>query len=254
MRIVLLTSLLPLLAGCAAAGYRADAARPAVPPAQPPRGVVFVANGSGDFRTVSANLGRVVADTGTPLEIETVTWSHGTGRYIIDHTDHENHLEQGERLAAQVAAYRKAYPGRKVYLIGHSAGCAVVLAAAERLPPDSVDRIILLAPSVCTAYDLRPSLRTARCGIDVFTSREDWLVLGLGMKIVGTAERQCRTAAGEYGFEPRIDCPADAALYEKLRQHAWDPVVAWTGHGGGHYGSNEPGYLRAYVLPLLTGD
>ena len=69
-----------------------------------------------------------------------------------------------------MTAYRQAYPGRKVYLVGHSAGCAVVLAAAERLPTDSVDRLILLAPSVCVTYDLRPALRTVRCGIDVFYS------------------------------------------------------------------------------------
>ena len=135
--------------------------------------------------------------------------------------------------------------------MGHSAGCAVVLAAAELLPPQSVDRIILLAPSVCAAYDLRPALRTARDGIDVFHSNEDRLVLGLGVRIVGTTERSSRMAAGQGGFIPVVACPADAALYGKLRQHPWDPVVEWTGHNGGHFGNNEPGFLRAYVLPLL---
>lgn len=255
MRTLFLTCLLPLFAGCAAAGSRAETARYFPPPSSPPRGVVFVVNGSGDFRTVSMNLSRVLAETGTPLQMETVAWSHGYGRYIADHVDHDNQLAEGEKLAAQVSAYSKTYPGRKVYLIGHSAGCAVVLAAAERLPPDSMDRIILLAPSVCTAYDLRPTLRAARGGLDAFTSQDDTVVLGLGMRIVGTADRSCRTAAGQYGFKPVIDSPADAALYEqRLRQHPWDPVVAWSGHGGGHYGSNEAGYLRAYVLPLLAGD
>jgi pimeloyl-ACP methyl ester carboxylesterase len=216
--------------------------------------VVFVANGSGDFRTVSENLCRVVAETGTPLQVETVAWSHGLGRYVTDHLDHCNHLDQGRRLAAQVVAYRQAYPGRRVCLVGHSAGCAVVLAAAEALPPDGVDRLVLLAPSVCVSYDLRPALRTARGGIDVFHSGEDTVILGLGMLIVGTAEGGCRTAAGQCGFTPVVTCPADAALYGKLRQHKWDPVVQWSGHGGGHYGSNRPEFLRAYVLPLLTGD
>jgi pimeloyl-ACP methyl ester carboxylesterase len=253
MRTLFLTCLASLLAGCSAVGYR-TAASPALPPSQPPQGVVFVANGSGDFRTVSTNLSRVVAETGTPLQIETVAWSHGYGRYIADHTDHDNHLAEGARLAAQVAAYRQTCPGRKIYLVGHSAGCAVVLCAAERLPPGSVDRIILLAPSVCTEYDLRPALQAARGGIDAFTSEEDRVILGLGMRVVGTAERCCRTAAGQYGFTPVIECPADVALYRGLRQHPWDPVVAWSGNWGGHYGSNQPGYLRAYVLPLLVGD
>ena len=139
--------------------------------------------------------------------------------------------------------------------MGHSAGCAVVLAAAEALPPGGVDRIVLLAPSVCTAYDLRPALRSARCGIDVFHSSQDRLVLGLGMRLVGTAEHACRTAAGQCGFTPVLAGPADATLYGKLRQHPWRRSVEWTGNHGGHYGAYQPDFLRAAVLPLLLpGD
>jgi pimeloyl-ACP methyl ester carboxylesterase len=224
------------------------------PPGQTPAGVVFVANGSGDFRTVSATLAQAIAETCTPLQVETFVWSHGWGRMVIDHVHHANHLEQGRRLAAEVAAYRRAYPQRRVYLIGHSAGSAVVLAAAEQLPPDSVDRIILLGPSVCVTYDLRPALRAVRCSIEAFYSSEDRLVLGLGMMIVGTAEGGCRRPAGRCGFTPVLSCPEDAALYRKLRQHPWDPVVEWTGNDGGHYGNNRADFVRAYVLPLLTGD
>jgi hypothetical protein len=117
-----------------------------------------------------------------------------------------------------------------------------------------VDRIVLLAPSVCASYDLRPALRGARCGIDVFHSGRDRLILGLGMRVVGTADRGCRTAAGQYGFTPVVASPADAALYARLHQHPWDPVVQWSGNDGGHYGSNQAGFLRAYVLPLLVGN
>jgi hypothetical protein len=104
------------------------------------------------------------------------------------------------------------------------------------------------------AYDLRPALRAARCGIDVFHSSQDRLILGLGMRIVGTAEHACRTAAGQYGFTPVLAGPGDAALYGKLRQHPWDPVVQWSGNDGGHYGSNRTGFLRAYVLPRAQSD
>src|SRR5262245_6960312 len=189
MRTLLLACLVPWLTGCCSPGHRPEFCLTASPPASP-AGVVFVANGSGDFRTVSANLGRVVADTSAPLEGVTVLWSHGLGRYVIDHVHHANHLDRGARLAAEVAAYRRAYPGRKVCLVGHSTGCAVVLAAAERLPANAVDRIVLLAPSVRVSYDLRPALRTARGGIDVFYSCEDRVVLGLCMRLVGTADRR----------------------------------------------------------------
>jgi pimeloyl-ACP methyl ester carboxylesterase len=213
--------------------------------------VVFVANGSGDYRSVSANLSQVVTETATPLQLQTVPWSHGPGRFLADHLDHCNHRIQGRNLATKVVAYRRSYPGRRVYLVGHSSGCAVILAAAEGLPAESIDRVILLAPSVCVSYDLRPALRSARASIDVFYSSEDIAILGLGMYVVGTAEGGCRLAAGRRGFNPVIACDADAVLYKKLRQHPWSPAVAWSGHDGGHYGSNQPDFLRAYVLPLL---
>lgn len=254
MRNLLFACCLPVFAGCLGPGSRSESHRAILPPRSPPQGIVFVANGSGDFRTVSENLGQVVAQTATPLQIETVPWSHGYGRYIIDHMDHGNQLCQGRRLAAQVLAYRKAYPNQRIYLIGHSAGSAVVLAAAELLPADSIDRIILLAPSVSTTYDLRPALCTVRRNIDVFYSDEDDVILGLGILIVGTADGGSRKAAGQYGFTPVVACPGDAALYGKLRQHPWDPIVEWSGHDGGHYGSSHAGFLRAYVLPLLAGN
>jgi pimeloyl-ACP methyl ester carboxylesterase len=254
MRKFLLTCLAPLLAGCAAAAPRPAVCRTAAPPAPPPTAVAFVANGSGDTRTVSTNLRQVVAEAGAPLEVEAFVWTHGAGRVLADHLDHCNHLEEGRRLAARVCEYRKAYPDRRVYLIGHSAGCAVVLAAAEQLPPGAVDRVVLLSPSVSTGYDLRPTLRAVRGGVDVYCSDRDRWVLGVGMAIVGTADHNGPAAAGRDGFTPVVECPGDAALYERLRQHPWDPAVEWTGNEGGHYGNNGTGFLRAYVLPLLTCD
>ena len=44
----------------------------------------------------------------------------------------------------------------------------------------------------------------------------------------------------------------DEALYAKLRSHPWDPVVEWTGNRGRHYGTIQPAYVRAYLLPLLS--
>jgi pimeloyl-ACP methyl ester carboxylesterase len=250
----------PLISAIACALIVIGAVHPAAGTAASPPGqavvpgVVFVANGSGDVRAVSTNLAQIVAEARLPLHVEVFVWSHGYRRYLVDHLDHANHVAQGRRLAAQVAAYRQACPGRRIYLVGHSAGCAVILAAAEALPPDSVDRILLLAPSVCVQYDLRPALRSARGGIDVFYSRRDRMILGLGMRLAGTSDRSCRFAAGQYGFTPVLTTASDAALYTRLRQHPWDAVVGWSGNDGGHYGSYQAGYLRAYVVPLLAGD
>jgi pimeloyl-ACP methyl ester carboxylesterase len=189
-----------------------------------------------------------------PLQVETLVWSHGHGRFVMDHIDYANARAQGCRLAAWVAACRQECPNRRIYLIGHSAGCTVVLAAAEMLPPNSVDRLIQLAPSVSVDYDLRRALCTTRCGIDVFWSRRDRLVLGLGVRLLGTSDRGGRLAAGRCGFMPIITCPADEALYAKLREYPWDPDMAWTGNRGGHNGTCHTCFLRSYVIPLLSSE
>ena len=251
MRKVLAVCWLPLLAGCLASGERAPVSN-ASPPASGSDPLVFVANGAGDFYTLSKGLTLAAAQSHLPLQIETVDWSLGRRRYLADHIDHDNHLLQGRRLAEQVVACHQACPARKIYLVGHSAGCAIVLPAAEALPPGSVERVILLAPSVCARYDLRPALRSTQDGIDVFYSNEDRFVLGLGMRVMGTSDRGCREAAGQYGFTPVIAGDADAALYARLHQHGWDPTVIWTGNDGGHYGCIKTTFLRAYVLPLIA--
>jgi pimeloyl-ACP methyl ester carboxylesterase len=253
MRRILLVILVASLAGCRTAGPRTEVYRTAFPPVTDPAGVVFVANGSGDSRTVSTNLSYLVAESCLPLWVEPHVWSTGYGRNVIDHVDHANHLAQGRLLAERVAASRRAYPCRKIYLVGYSSGCAVVLAAAEILPPGSIDRIVLLSPSVCACYDLRAALLASRGGIDSFYSERDRFILGPVVGILGTSDRACRTAAGRYGFTPVITAPADAVLYAGLRQHAWDAAAAQTGHDGGHFGSTRAGFLRAYVLPLLAG-
>src|SRR5947209_1438655 len=82
------------------------------------------------------------------------------------------------------------------------------LAAAEELPPDTLERVVLLAPSVTSAYDVRPALRTARDGMDVFYSRADRLWLGAGAAFVGLSDDpNVARAAGRFGFEPATIAP-----------------------------------------------
>ena len=238
-------------AGCATA--------PAHQVLQPPipcgcaQAVVFSADGAGNSAELTEALRQGAAEAGLPLDVEMVDWSYGPGRYLADEMDFGHTRAAGMALAARVAAYRQTCSASRIYLIGHSAGSAVVLIAAEQLPPGSVDRIALLAPSVSSRYDLRPALRCAREGIDVFSSERDVAWLGLGVAIVGTADRRWTAAAGRVSFRPVIEMPEDARLYGKLRDHPWNPCVAWTGNEGGHFGTFlETLYLRSYVLPLFA--
>src|SRR5262249_35128770 len=199
------------------------------------------------------SLQTAVAQGCLPFAVAKFDWSHGYYRILSDQMDYCHAREQGQRLACEVLCLRQRCPGGQVYLIGHSAGCHVILAAADFLPANSVDQIVLLAPSVSADYDVRRALCCSSRGIDVYFSERDIGYLAVGMAIFGPADRFWTIdAAGRMGFRTPLVCPQDAALYAKLRQHPWDPCVSWTGNEGGHYGGNQVSFLRAYVLPLLN--
>src|SRR5262249_49352013 len=174
-------------------------------PVCPGQGIIFVANGSGDSYAVTENLHPALLVTGLPLCVDTIRWCR-CGRASKDHTDIEGHLLAAAELACRVKEYRKCNSQGKIYLMAHSAGSHVVLAAAERLPPQTIDRIVLLAPTVSYLYDLRAALRASREGIDSYYSCEDQVAV-IAADYLGTADGHCTRTAAEIGFA-RL-CPAD---------------------------------------------
>jgi len=219
------------------------------PPAPSPLSgpVVFVADGAGNFGAASAALRKVVADEHWPARVETVPWSHGFLRILRDQLDYAHGRAEGHRLAARILVHQNDYPDSKVYLVGHSAGAVVAVAAAEALPPGSIEGMALLAPSLSTFYDLGPALQAVRNHLDVYYSIRDWGYLGIGTAIFGTSDRVRSAASGRIGFQVYV---VEHGM-TRLRQHAWQPADKHTGNNGGHYGSYQPGYLRADVLPWL---
>jgi pimeloyl-ACP methyl ester carboxylesterase len=233
-----------------AAGARAQSSAPVAAA----RNVCFVADGAGNYQMASKSLRTTASQSGAALEVETFVWSHGYKRIITDQVDMPYARQKGKILAETVLAFKVDNPGAKIQLVGHSAGSLVVLSAAELLPPDCVDHIILLSPSVSTEYDIRPALRCARCSVEVHFSQRDWVFLGIWTGLLGCADRRHCVASGRVGFRAQLDAPADAPLRPKLVQHAWNPSFVALGNYGGHYGGYQPDYLRERVLPVLLGS
>jgi pimeloyl-ACP methyl ester carboxylesterase len=213
--------------------------------------VLLAVDGAGNFQNASRALREVLHDEGSPIQVLTFDWSHGSGRIFADQIGYAYARNEGQKLAATVLAYRQKYPGRPVYLMGHSAGAMVVVAALEHLPEGAVDRVLLLSPSLSAYYDLRPALR-AVCGqMYNFYSHGDWIYLGLVTRIVGTADRQWAPTSGRVGFATCAQTTDDQALLAKLQQRAWQPHDRFTGNFGGHFGNYQREFLRLHILPLL---
>ncbi|HWG44134.1 MAG TPA: alpha/beta fold hydrolase [Gemmataceae bacterium] len=224
----------------------------AAAPACATQGIVFVVDGAGGFEAASRTFRETVIAEKMPLEVRVFHWTHGYCRVFADQMHATHMTRSGRHLADEVLRCHEASPGQPIYLVGHSAGCGVILRAAANLPPDTLERIVLLAPAVATDHDLRPALASACRGIDAFYSRRDWACLGVGVLLTGTTDRRWTMAAGKVGFRPIVNDPGDEMLYARLRQYPWDSSLSCVGHKGGHYGSYQPAFLRAFVLPLLN--
>jgi pimeloyl-ACP methyl ester carboxylesterase len=218
-------------------------------------GVVFVVGGVGgiDFIGLSARL--AFPGAGVQHEIQEFVWTHGTGRLLRDLQDTRHLMRKADELAERVRRVKEAEPDRPVYLIGHSGGGGLVLAAAERLPPGTLERVILLSAAVAPDYDLRPALRATRGEIVSFHSEIDYFWLGWGTSQFGTTDRYYGSAAGRVGFVvPENLSEKDRELYGRLVQKSWQPCLVLQHHGGLHVSTIMPDFLAKHVAPWLQAE
>ena len=180
--------------------YRAYHGKPAEQPAErEDAGLVLVADGVGGLDLCGTALRHVIRGAGEPCVVRLVPWGHGLGRWHADLTDAANHDEKGRGMAAEVAEFEARRPGAPVFLVGKSGGTGLVIRALERLPEDTVEAAVLLAPALSPGYDLSRALRAVRREMVVFWSPIDVFVLGLGTRIFGTIDRHV-VSAGLVGF------------------------------------------------------
>lgn len=217
-----------------------------------PPGIVFVVGGVGGLDPLQTFAPWALPRAGVPHEIERFIWTHGKCRPLRDLQDVRYLLAQADRLVERVCEERKRHPDRPIYLLGHSAGAGIALAAAEKLPPASIERIILLAPAVSPDYDLRGALRAARHEVVSFNSTYDRFCLDLCTTLFGTVDRFYGPAAGLDGF--RIPAKLDEEgerLYRRLVQVPWRMEMIWKCTDGFHNGACMPMYLAQMIAPWL---
>ena len=214
--------------------------------AQDKPGVVFIAGGAGGIMNLSGFTKWALRQVDSQHEVRDFNWTHGKGRVVRDIQDIRHLVEKANELAEQIMEYQATHPDRPIYLVGKSTGAMIVLLAAEKLPPASLERIILLSAAVSPGYDLSPALKSTRVEIVSFHSKLDVAVLNWATSLVGTADRYYSKSAGLTGFtiQPEPD-------YQRLKQIAWSPNNVWHGHLGGHLGNGMPLFLLYEVTPFL---
>jgi hypothetical protein len=242
--IVLLVVALGFFAG---RGQALDRAPTAVKP-----GIVYVVGGVGGIDILGLSAQWALPLAGLPHEVRDFVWTHGWGRWFQDLKDTPHLRSRAEILAAEVRKAKAEDPDRPIYLIGKSGGTGLVLAAAEQLPPNTLERIILLSSAVSPRYDLRGAFRATKGEIVSFYSPYDQLILGWGTSQFGTVDRIYGPSAGMVGFRmPEGLSQADRALYSRLVEVPWTWRMVLQGYTGGHSGTSLPTFLASEVAPWL---
>lgn len=247
---VVVASLAALLGGCRTnADY--------LVPERLDRGLVFCLDGVGGYNIGPQWLREGLDEGGVLCAIYVFDWGHGpAGLFLADLLDEAGNRRRAAEMARLVTNYRRNYPGRPVYLVGHSGGAGMVVFALEAMAPDvTVDAAILLAPALDPGRNLAPALRHVRTGCYTTYSAVDFPLMGLGTSAFGTMDRKHTVSAGLVGFHvPKALSKADRREYAKLRQAKWDLALLARGHTGGHMGWSSPWFARQYLAPILRGE
>ena len=149
---------------------------------------------------------------------------------------------------------KQQHPEIPVSLLGHSDGSGVILAAAEQLPPETLDRIVLFAPGVSVDYDFAGHCEQCATAWKSFGVPDDRVYLGIRRARQHHSDESQSRTAGRYGFEPQNVTPEDVPLFGKLHQYEWNRTMIQTGNDGGHFGTRArpPQKLRAAAVSVFS--
>jgi pimeloyl-ACP methyl ester carboxylesterase len=251
--ILTLTTLAAITALCGGCGGRLDDKFATAPRME--RGLTIVLPGIEGQSHLNRSIRNGLVDGDVDTAIEIHDWTLGAGMFLVNQISDARARRKGEDLAGYIMAYKVLYPGRPVFLVAHSGGCAVATFAAEALPAnESISGIVLLGPSISPTYDLTDALAHVDGKVINFYSPKDTGFLGVATTIFGTVDREHGSAAGRVGFrQPRGGDEFTEAMYRKLEGHKWEQAMALSGHYGGHTDWADRRFVRDYVAPHLTG-
>ena len=164
-------------------------------------------------------------------------------------------VQQSEILVQRILEFKRQFPARPLYLIGHSGGCRMVVQILEQLPEGTrVERAILLSPCMESTYNLSNALANTDSGLVVFHSPLD-LAISVPLTMAhGFVQGRLDQTGATAGFKmPKHLNANQMALYQsRLIQHRFDRSMVWFGNTGGHFGWTVPRFVANYVAPYLV--
>lgn len=215
------------------------------------QGLVLILTGieGHSFLNVGAVAGMI--DGGVKSAVEVVDWT--TGRkfnYIYHLRAWKRNNRVAQELTRRIIDYRTNYPGRPIWLVGHSGGAGMALLIAAALPEEHpLTGVILLGAAVSREFDVRPATRRVEMPIISYHSRFDLFFVGLGTTVFGTMDGKHACAAGAFGFcGPAND---EAAATGRLQQVPWQSRMLKRFNPGDHFGCMHRVFIAEEIAPLI---
>lgn len=212
------------------------------------RGLVLILPGIEGRSFLNIAIMQGLLDGGVPYACEIVDWTTGNKFLALYHLrSRQRNLKIAEQLAQRIAQYRHDYPGRPVWIIGHSGGGGMALWTTLALPEGtSLTGLVLLAAAISPRYDLAPVLAKLERGIWAFSSYLDCIFTGIGTTLFGTLDGRHGPAVGMVGFH-------ETAVHGStvVTQFRYHPRYITQFNLGGHFGCVHRVFVAENVAPIL---
>ncbi len=218
------------------------------------KGLVLVFTGIEGYSFLNVGILCGLIDGGVDYAVDIVDWTTGKKFLYLYHLRGwtRNNFE-AQRLASKIVEYQNEYPGRPVWIVGHSGGGGMALITAAALPEDrKLTGIVLLAAAVSPTFDVRPATAKVETAIWNYHSKFDCMFLELGTTVCGTLDGQHVCAAGAFGFRgPSAD---EAVTSGRLIQRPWHWRMLSRFNPGDHFGCCHRVFVAEEIVPLIRTD
>jgi len=208
------------------------------------QGLVIVLPGIEGHSFLNRGIASGLHDAGVPYGIEIYDWTDGPLWLIYNLRSRALHTRQAELLREKILTYQRDYPGRPVYLVGHSGGAALSLLTAAGLPDSvTVTGLVLIVPAISPKYSLDGAAAHVERGIWNYRSYGDCVYLGALTTLFGTVDGRHVPAAGAVGFKKPFDSKVTEIPFQMPMLRDWNT--------GGHLTCTNRVFIRKWIAPLL---
>lgn len=215
------------------------------------KGLILVLTGIEGYSFLNVGILCGLIDGGVEHAVDIVDWTTGKKFLYLYHLrGWTRNNRVAKELAERINDYQDQYPGRPVWLVGHSGGGGMALLTAAALPEDRhVTGIVLLAAAVSPTFDLHPVATRVARGIWNYYSQLDWFFLSFGTMLLGTMDGRHVCAAGAAGFRgPTAD---ELVKNGSLIQRPWRWRMLSQFHLGEHFGCAHRVFIAEEIVPLI---